>query len=403
VPRAAVGRARSFLRAVPWALQQVTTGSRDDPASGRGGSAGELERRSQRPAEVADVARQIRRLSAGRVRKITPSGPVLDSGARQRRLRKSTFAPMLSGLDRLVVALLSAGWLICICMFWSWWLEPSHRRGVLGLVLNSAVLLYVSCYPVFFVVGINRLRNTSRSVSVPLLRVAFVVTRAPSEPWEVARGTVSAMLDQDFPVPYDVWLCDEKPTQEIVDWCDRHDVLIATRNGVLEYHRNEWPRRTRCKEGNLAYFYDHWGYRWYDVVAQLDCDHRPERTYLAEVVRPFSDPAVGYVAAPSVCDANADVSWAARGRLYREATFHGAFQLGHSDGWGPLCIGSHYAVRTRALRDIGGIGPELAEDFSTSYLLNSGMEHSRSMLRRTAMGRTRFRHCWFRSSSGRGA
>lgn len=36
-----------------------------------------------------------------------------------------------------------------------------------------------------------------------------------------------------------------------------------------------------------------------------------------------------------------------------------------------MCIGSHYAVRTQALQDIGGLGPELAEDFSTSFLLCS--------------------------------
>jgi hypothetical protein len=40
-----------------------------------------------------------------------------------------------------------------------------------------------------------------------------------------------------------------------------------------------------------------------------------------------------------------------------------------------MCIGSHYAVRTTALRDIGGIGPELAEDFSTTLLLNSAGWH----------------------------
>jgi cellulose synthase/poly-beta-1,6-N-acetylglucosamine synthase-like glycosyltransferase len=34
-----------------------------------------------------------------------------------------------------------------------------------------------------------------------------------------------------------------------------------------------------------------------------------------------------------------------------------------------MCIGSHYAVRTAALKDSGGLGPELAEDHSTSLLL----------------------------------
>jgi cellulose synthase/poly-beta-1,6-N-acetylglucosamine synthase-like glycosyltransferase len=148
-------------------------------------------------------------------------------------------------------------------------------------------------------------------------------------------------------------------------------VSVSTRRGEPGYHRADWPRRTRCKEGNLAWFYDRLGYRRYDVVAQLDCDHVPQPGYLAEMVRPFADPAIGFVAAPSVCDANAGESWAARSRLYREAFFHGPYQAGHNDGLSPACIGSHYAVRTQALRDIGGLGPELAEDFSTSFLLTS--------------------------------
>jgi cellulose synthase/poly-beta-1,6-N-acetylglucosamine synthase-like glycosyltransferase len=183
------------------------------------------------------------------------------------------------------------------------------------------------------------------------------------------------MLDQHYPHPFDVWLCDESPTDEIRIWCDDNSVGVATRFEVSDYHRTTWPRRTRCKEGNLAYFYDQIGYWDYDVVAQLDCDHVPEPGYLAEMVRPFADEAIGYVAAPSVCDSNAELSWAARGRLHREATFHGPAQLGHSAGLAPACIGSHYAVRTQALRSIGGIGPELAEDFSTSFLLNSAGWH----------------------------
>jgi cellulose synthase/poly-beta-1,6-N-acetylglucosamine synthase-like glycosyltransferase len=166
-------------------------------------------------------------------------------------------------------------------------------------------------------------------------------------------------------------LCDERPTQDTVEWCERAGVRISSRYGRADYHRSAWPRRTRCKEGNLSFFYDSWGYENYDVVAQLDCDHVPGRSYLREMVRPFADHAVGYVAAPSVCDSNEAESWAARGRTHREATFDGPSQTGHNGGLAPVCIGSHYAVRTAALREIGGLGPELAEDFSTSFLLNS--------------------------------
>jgi cellulose synthase (UDP-forming) len=329
---------------------------------------------------------QVRRLSRGRVAKATRHGPVISPATSSRRLRRSTFSAALRPGDRLVVSIISVCWLACLANFWIWWLEPGHRTNLFGTVANSIVLFYLTCYPVFYVVAVNRLRNVNPDVTVPMLRVAFIVTRAPSEPWDVAKATLTAMLDQDFPLPYDVWLADEKPTAEILRWCSAYGVIVSTRNGIEEYHRPTWPRRTKCKEGNLAYFYDHWGYRSYDVVAQLDCDHKPSPTYLAEMVRPFSDPSVGYVAAPSVCDTNAAESWSARGRLHREATFHGAFQLGHSAGWAPACIGSHYAVRTAALRDIGGLGPELAEDFSTSFLLSSAGWHGAFAINAEAHG-----------------
>jgi cellulose synthase (UDP-forming) len=311
-------------------------------------------------------------LSGGSVSRFSGLGPVLvKRPAASRRLRSSTFTSALTRSDRALITVMSGMWLGCLIIFWSWWLQPVHRVGLAGLVVNSLVLAYLSGFPAFFVIGANRLRKVNPAIAVPLLRVAFVVTHSPSEPWPVAKATVEGMLAQDYPLPYDVWLCSERPNNEIIDWCIAQKVGLSTRSAEPSYHRDNWPRRTKCKEGNLAYFYDRWGYQYYDVVAQLDCDHVPSSSYLAEIVRPFSDPVIGYVAAPSVCDANAAGSWAARGRVHKEATFHGPFQLGHSDGFAPLCIGSHYAVRTEALRQIGGIGPELAEDFSTTFLLNA--------------------------------
>jgi cellulose synthase/poly-beta-1,6-N-acetylglucosamine synthase-like glycosyltransferase len=323
------------------------------------------------PEEWAALGHEIRALSQGAVASIGPDGPVLARVSRRLTHRPSCFVRAFSRADRFLVLLLSAGWAACLVWFWVWWLQPTHRLGWPGMIVNSALLFYLTYLPVHFLVALVRMRRLDPRVPVPELRTAFVVTRAPSEGWDIARTTLEAMLEQDFPHAYHVWLCDEDPTAEILDWCRARGVGVSCRRGHADYHRADWPRRTRCKEGNLAYFYDHWGYAHYDVVAQLDCDHVPGPRYLAEVVRPFTDPAVGYVAAPSVCDSNADGSWAARGRLYREAMFHGPVQLGHSAGLAPVCIGSHYAVRTTALRDIGGLGPELAEDFSTTFLLTS--------------------------------
>src|SRR5215471_10299498 len=174
---------------------------------------------------AADVASEITQLSQGGVVAVASGGPVLAHGRADRcRLGRGTFVAALGRSDRVIVALLTAGWLVCLAGFWTWWLEPAHRAGAVGLVINSVILLYISVFPIFFVVSANHLRQVNPAQPVPPLRVAFVVTRAPSEPWDVARRTLRAMLAQDFPFGYDVWLCDERPTGTIADWCARHGV-----------------------------------------------------------------------------------------------------------------------------------------------------------------------------------
>jgi cellulose synthase (UDP-forming) len=268
--------------------------------------------------------------------------------------------------------LLVVAWVIGQLWFWRWWLQDDHVVTLFGIVFNSVLLSWAAFLPAWFLFFLGRARQPNPHLPVPAGRVAMVVTRAPSEPWTLVRKTLLAMLAQDFPRPYDVWLADEDPSVETRAWCATHAVRISCRKGVYGYHNRTWPRREKSKEGNLAYFYEVMGgYHDYEFVSQLDADHVPEPTYLTEMVRPFADPTVGYVAAPSMCDSNADQSWAARGRLYAEAVWHGAVQAGFNGDFAPQCIGSHYAVRTRALEDIGGLGPELAEDFSTTLLMNS--------------------------------
>ncbi|MBT2130605.1 glycosyltransferase family 2 protein [Aliiroseovarius lamellibrachiae] len=262
-------------------------------------------------------------------------------------------------------------WWGAMAYFWLWWLRPEHNIGTSRYVLISLCILWLHFTMTYFM---SFLLNGARPHLVPImqgpLRVAMVTTKTPAEPLSVLQTTLLAMLEQT--PAHDTWLADEDPDDETIAWCKAHGVFISTRKGVSAYHQKEWPRRTRCKEGNLAYFYDHYGYARYDVVSQLDADHAPEPGYLEAILRGFEDPRVGYVSAPSICDSNANGSWAARMRLYAEAPFHGGIQVGYSNGWAPMCIGSHYAVRTRALQEVGGLGPELAEDHSTTMILNSG-------------------------------
>jgi cellulose synthase (UDP-forming) len=302
-----------------------------------------------------------------------PRAAVLDKAAPQNLTTESILVPAVSFRQELVLRVLVLVTVAAGAWFWLWWLASGHGTWANPLsVISTLLLAWVFLTPTYFLFFACRMTRPDLRVPVPDLRTAMVVTKAPSEPWPVVRNTLEAMLAQDYPHPYDVWLADERPDSHTLEWCERHGVHVSTRFNVGRYHRRIWPRRTKSKEGNLAYFYDTVGYRDYDVVAQLDCDHVPTPTYLAQMVRPFAAPAVAYTCAPSICDTNAEDGWTVRGRLYREATLHGPMQAGANDGYAPVCIGSHYAVRTAALQRVGGLGPELAEDYSTTLWLQSG-------------------------------
>jgi cellulose synthase (UDP-forming) len=272
------------------------------------------------------------------------------------------------------VTQLAAAWAVAALLFVSWWLAQPGAALTAGWVVTSLVLaVYVLVLPTWLFFFVVRARRPHPGLALPAdVRVAMVVTKAPSEPWAMVRETLEAMLVQEMPHPYDVWLADEDPGAATLAWCDARGVGVCSRRDAgPDYHRETWPRRKRCKEGNLAFFYDTVGYDRYDVVAQLDADHVPEPDYLRRITAPFAKRDVGYVAAPSICDLNAAQSWAARGRLHEEAMLHGVMHAGANGGYAPSCIGSHYAVRTVAVRGIGGLGPDLAEDFSTTLLLSA--------------------------------
>ena len=291
--------------------------------------------------------------------------------SKKRTVTTTHLAPIFSGRDKWINNVGIAVWLITLSIFWVWWLSPEHVFSVPRFALISFVLMWATLIPAYFIFIFAKGKVPKKSKRSISGHIAMVVTKAPSEPFSVVKKTLKALLKQKG-YRHDTWLADENPSRETLKWCKKHGVKISCRNGVGAYHRKTWPRRTRCKEGNLAYFYDHYGYKKYDFVAQFDADHVPDRNYLIEILRPFTDPSIGYVSAPSICDANASESWSARGRLYVEASMHGSLQTGYNNGWAPLCIGSHYAVRTAALQKIGGLGPELAEDHSTTLLMNSG-------------------------------
>ncbi|MGE3907873.1 MAG: glycosyltransferase family 2 protein [Chloroflexota bacterium] len=297
------------------------------------------------------------------------------------------FVDVLTRGERRQLLVLVSCWIMGQTIFWVWWLQPGHLTTATGMVVNSLLFFWTTFLPAWYLFFLLRMKQPNPAIPIPGGRVAMIVTKAPAEPWPVVRKTLTAMLQQRFPRPYDVWLADEDPDHETIAWCVEHDVSISCRKWANGYHNASWPGRMKCKEGNLRYFYEAMGgYDRYDFVAQFDADQVPDPDYLLEIIRPFSDPTIGYVAAPSVCDNNAKASWSARGRLYVESSWHGPVQAGYNDGFAPQCIGSHYAVRTRALREIGGLGPELAEDFSTTLIMNAHGWHGAFTLHASTHG-----------------
>jgi cellulose synthase/poly-beta-1,6-N-acetylglucosamine synthase-like glycosyltransferase len=287
------------------------------------------------------------------------------------RSNHSYLVDILNRKQKTQLHILICLWIGAVAIFSLWWFQPSHVANPWGFAFNSFVLGWAILMPAYYFYFLRRIKKPNPELPIPPdWLVAMVVTRAPSEPFSLVKKMLVAMKAQD--VPHDTWLADEDPSVEILDWCKVHDVSVSTRKGVAEYNRLTWPRRTKCKEGNLAYFYDHYGYDNYDFVVQMDIDHTPSKGYLKAMLQPFWNAEVGYVTAPSICDSNARESWVARGRLFLESTLHGTLQAGYNGGWVPMCIGSHYAVRTKALKAIGGLGPELAEDHSTTLLMNAG-------------------------------
>jgi cellulose synthase/poly-beta-1,6-N-acetylglucosamine synthase-like glycosyltransferase len=208
--------------------------------------------------------------------------------------------PLMSKAQRIEYVAGVALWIGTLIFFWSWWLNPAHYVWLGGFAIATATAAWMTLMPAYFIFIFARAKVQSGPLRLPEgSRIAMVVTKAPSEPFPVVAATLKGMLAQD--VPHDTWLADEDPSAETLEWCRRHGVRVSTRKGREDYHRKTWPRRTRCKEGNLAFFYDHYGYANYDFVVQMDADHIPEPGYLWQMLRPFGDDKVGYVSAPSIC------------------------------------------------------------------------------------------------------
>ena len=155
--------------------------------------------------------------------------------------------PLMDSGTRIVFHLLALGWFVALGIFWRWWLRDEHYVDAFRFGVNCFVLFWTTFIPGYFIFIIRSAVVPNPALSVPRdWRVAMVVTKAPSEPFDIVRTTLLAMLDQTY--PHDTWLADEDPSPETLDWCRDHGVFVSTRRGVAAYHRTSWPRRTGARK-----------------------------------------------------------------------------------------------------------------------------------------------------------
>ena len=135
--------------------------------------------------------------------------------------------------QRVVFYILLSLWLFFVAVFWIWWLDPSHVVGKLSFVFNSLLIAWNMLMPAYFFFFASRMKKPNPALPIPDdLRVAMVVTKAPSEPFEIVKKTLTAMLNQKY--PHDTWLADENPTDEVIAWCKQKRVFIYRRQHKLK-------------------------------------------------------------------------------------------------------------------------------------------------------------------------
>ena len=294
------------------------------------------------------------------------------------RIAKTTTVPVMSARDRRWLVALIALFGVAVLAFLAWWLTPIHIVDPARFAVTTFLVVYAFAMPAYFFFFLPRMRRPNPDLVVPHdLRVAFATTFVPrAESLDVLERTLRAMRDQAGH-PHDIWVLDEGDDENVKHLVRRYGARHFSRRAMPRYQGATWPFQARTKAGNYNSWMD-WmreqGIR-YDVLLQMDTDHAPQPGYLMEMLRPFADPAVSYVAAPSITSGNWHESWVVRARYEVEATLHGALQMGYNDGWAPIIIGSHAAFRLNALREIGGFGRTLAEDHHNTLQLNAAGLH----------------------------
>lgn len=259
-----------------------------------------------------------------------------------------------------------------------WWFRPEHLphnqfplQPWMGAALNLllfAALTGVEWGRVFTTAGVwlfSLFMRDPQPLPPPAgLRVAVLTCVVPSkEPLEVVEVTLKAMTRIRYQGTVHCWVLDEEGDPRVADLARRLGVRYFSRAGRPELNRPDGPLKARCKGGNLNAWRVHHEAE-YDIVAQMDVDHRPTEDFLEKTLGYFQDPDVGFVVMPQVYG-NPEAGPIARGASEQQGVFYGVVQRGANGLGCPFLIGSNHVYRPAALRAAGGYSGHIVEDHLT--------------------------------------
>lgn len=264
---------------------------------------------------------------------------------------------------------------------------------------------------VFLIVGTySATRSTVKAKNpVPVrpaanLRIAMVTTRAPGEPYNMVATTLKAIKEVHYRTgSVDAWLLDETNDPRLHALCSDIGVNYFSRNGIDEWNTKKPAKRpigkrfldalwlpdeepakpqsadpffaARSKHGNFNAWFAHLDKigMEYDILAGVDTDHVPEPNYLQRILGYFRDPDIAYAVGPQVYGnykagyTNLVVRWAESQASFFQSTIQRAGNASNS----PMFVGTNYAIRIRALRQIGGFQPCITEDMATGLAIHT--------------------------------
>jgi len=196
------------------------------------------------------------------------------------------------------------------------------------------------------------------------VRVAVLIPTY-NEPAEVIAPTIAAACALE--PRHDTWVLDDGDRAWVEDLCREYGARYVRR-----------PVHDHAKAGNLNHALAlmareaEAGEQDFDVLAVLDCDHVPMPTFLTATLGWFDDPLVALVQGPqSFYNGGAFDDDGVTGE--QGVFFHVLMAARNRDRGGPFWCGSTSLLRTRALREVGGVATDtIVEDMHTTLGLIKG-------------------------------